>query len=415
MDMQVKPRTDAPRILVFATARWQLAARIAINFLERGCIVSVLAPRGHPAECIEGLAAFHRFLPLAPRVTTRRALRVAGADLVVPCDDAAVLALDDLQRHQRQRNSGADRWLPLLERSVGNLEACAFAGSRKDFMTLARDLGLRTPTVIEANSAADILEWMAREQRPVVLKTDHSFGGQGVAVVRDAEEAARTWVRLESRPGLWRTAIRSLLERDSMPLGRWWREQTAPVSAQAMIEGHAANRAVACWRGEVLAGVSVEVLRQQHATGPGTVVRVINSIEMAEAARRLVRHLGVSGFVGFDFMIEAATGRAYLIEMNARATPACHLPDSGAAAMTEALLCRLRGEPLPRTVSRSGPGLIVLFPGEFRSDPSSPYLQATGHDVPWGHPGLVRDGLLPPWSERGWLARLRRQWFRARG
>ena len=266
MDMQVKPRADAPRILVFATARWQLAARIAINFLERGCIVSVLAPRGHPAECIEGLAAFHRFLPLAPRVTTRRALRVAGADLVVPCDDAAVLALDDLQRHQRQRNSGADRWLPLLERSVGNLEACAFAGSRKDFMTLARDLGLRTPTVIEANSAADILEWMAREQRPVVLKTDHSFGGQGVAVVRDAEEAARTWVRLESRPGLWRTAIRSLLERDSMPLGRWWREQTAPVSAQAMIEGHAANRAVACWRGEVLAGVSVEVLRQQHAT-----------------------------------------------------------------------------------------------------------------------------------------------------
>lgn len=59
---------------------------------------------------------------------------------------------------------------------------------------------------------------------------------------------------------------------------------------------------------------------------------------------------------------------------------------------------------------RFAAGTVVMFPGEFRTNPGSPYLQAAGHDVPWEHPALVRDGLEPPWSERGWLAQVRRRW-----
>jgi hypothetical protein len=184
---------------------------------------------------------------------------------------------------------------------------------------------------------------------------------------------------------------------------------------QAAIDGQPANRAVACWEGEVLAGVSVEALRTQHATGPATVVRFVNNAEMEDTAQRLVRQLGVSGLVGFDFMVEAATGAAHLIEMNVRATPACHLPGSHSGALTAALLARLRGENPPRLRPRFASGMVVMFPGEFRANSCSPYLQTAAHDVPWEHPALVHDGLQPPWSERGWLAQVRRRWRTSQG
>ena len=81
------------------------------------------------------------------------------------------------------------------------------------------------------------------------------------------------------------------------------------MTLQDHIDGHPANRAVACWRGEVLAGTSVLALRTQQATGPATVVRVIDNAEMDEAVKRLVQRLGLSGLWGVDFVIEAATGK----------------------------------------------------------------------------------------------------------
>lgn len=411
MDMTVRPQVDAPRILVFATARWQLAARMAISFLERGCVVSVLVPRGHPAECVRGISAVHRFTPLRAEATASKALRRAQPELVVPCDDAAVLLLQRLVENAvRGRQGGIGMASAVdctaLQRSLGNFRAGTVAGSRAAFLEFARRLGIRTPAPVPSGSLQELQHWMATHGAGVVLKTDFSFGGQGVVVARDVAAAERGWFRLRHRPGLFAAAGRSLLDRDPTPLADWWRAPDSGLSAQAIIDGHPANRAVVCWRGEVLAGISVESLRQQHATGPATVVRVIHSAEMEEAARRVVSQLGLSGFAGFDFMIEAATGHAHLIEMNPRATPACHLPDPRATAMTGALLCRLRNAPLPVAHERPGPGLMVLFPGEWRADPGSPYLRSAGHDVPWEHPALVRDGLAPPWTERGWLSRL---------
>ena len=415
MDMPVASSSPTPRILVFATARWQLGARVAINFLERGCHVAALVPRGHPASCVRNLPAIHRFQPLAPLAALRTALEHETPDLIVPCDDAAALVMQELHGGTAGFAGQAHRWREVLERSAGNPGACITAGSRDTFMSLARQLGIRTPRSVPAATPELLSRWMSEHDAPVVLKSDFSFGGQGVVVIRDAAEAFQAWHRLHRRPGLLESLGRCLLEREASHLQRWWHSPPAGLSAQAVVDGHPANRAVACWRGEVLAGISVEALRQQHATGPATVMRVIQSAEMEAAAARLVRHLGVSGYVGFDFMIEAATGKAYLIQMNPRATPVCHLPDGRAAAMTAALLCRLGNEPLSLPVERPGPGLVVMFPGEWRADPESPYLQVAGHDVPWAHPGLVRDGLDRPWSERGWLARLKRRLVHAAG
>ena len=410
MDMTMNERRAQPQILVFATTRWQLAARIAINFADRGCRVDALVPRGHPAECVGSVREVHRFLPLTPLASLLAALEEMKPDLVVPCDDAAALLLHALHRRCIEQPPPPVGLPALLERSLGNVDACVLAGSRSRFMDLARASGVRTPPSANVRSLEELREWTREHALPLVLKSDYSFGGQGVALARQWSEVETAWATLKRRPGVGESIMRALLERDSDRLRDWCRPPVDALTVQVAIDGQPANRAVACWEGEVLAGVSVEAMRTQHATGPATVVRFVNHAEMEDTASRLVRQLGVSGLVGFDFMVEAATGAAHLIEMNVRATPACHLPSSHGAALTASLLARLRGERPPRLRPRFAAGVVVMFPGEFRTNPGSPYLQAAGHDVPWEHPALVRDGLEPPWSERGWLAQVRRRW-----
>ncbi len=410
MDLTMNERRAQPQILVFATTRWQLAARIAINFADRGCRVDALVPRGHPAECVGSVREVHRFLPLTPLASLLAALEEMKPDLVVPCDDAAALLLHALHRRCIEQPPPPVGLPALLERSLGNVDACVLAGSRSRFMDLARASGVRTPPSANVRSLEELREWTREHALPLVLKSDYSFGGQGVALARQWSEVETAWATLKRRPGVGESIMRALLERDSDRLRDWCRPPVDALTVQVAIDGQPANRAVACWEGEVLAGVSVEAMRTQHATGPATVVRFVNHAEMEDTASRLVRQLGVSGLVGFDFMVEAATGAAHLIEMNVRATPACHLPSSHGAALTASLLARLRGERPPRLRPRFAAGVVVMFPGEFRTNPGSPYLQAAGHDVPWEHPALVRDGLEPPWSERGWLAQVRRRW-----
>ena len=78
-----------------------------------------------------------------------------------------------------------------------------------------------------------------------------------------------------------------------------------------------------CWKGKVLAGISVEAVEVTQERGPASVVRVIDHLEMATVCEHVVKRLELSGFVGFDFILDCAN-RAWLLEMNPRVTPICH-------------------------------------------------------------------------------------------
>jgi hypothetical protein len=202
--------------------------------------------------------------------------------------------------------------------------------------------------------------------------------------------ASITRALLDSAPALLMDALR--------PASR-------TVMLQQFIAGNPANRAVACWQGEVLAGISVEALRTLHATGPATVVRIIENEEMAEAARRVVRRLHVSGLWGFDFMLDPLRAAAHLIEVNPRATPICHLALDGVANLPAALSGIFSAVPLSLAATPLHAGLIAMFPGELLRDAHSPFLSSAYHDVPWEAPELIHDCLERPWSERGVVAR----------
>jgi predicted ATP-grasp superfamily ATP-dependent carboligase len=85
-------------------------------------------------------------------------------------------------------------------------------------------------------------------------------------------------------------------------------------------------RIVAAWQGRVLAGVTFEKLCEHpKASGPSTVTRVIEHPEIEEMARQVVAALSYTGFAHFDFILDKASGRAFVIEMNTRATASVHL------------------------------------------------------------------------------------------
>jgi hypothetical protein len=103
----------------------------------------------------------------------------------------------------------------------------------------------------------------------------------------------------------------------------------------------------------------------------------------------MVARLNLSGLHGFDFMLEAHTGNAYLIEINPRATQVGHLtlgrgrdlPAALYAAVSEQAL-----QPAPRVTEND---TIALFPQEWIRDPKSPFLRSAYHDVPWDEPKLL--------------------------
>jgi ATP-grasp domain len=141
-----------------------------------------------------------------------------------------------------------------------------------------------------------------------------------------------------------------------------WKQSRRSVIAQSMIDGRPANCAVVCWQGKVLAGIAVEVIKARGATGPATVVQIVQGREMIAAAETLARHLGISGFFGLDFMIERDSGAVYLIEMNPRCTPPCPLHLGNGRNLVAAISAQLSGRPLAKSQPAIEQSFIEYFP-----------------------------------------------------
>ncbi|MDP9142511.1 MAG: ATP-grasp domain-containing protein [Pseudomonadota bacterium] len=394
-----------PRILLAANLRWTLAARLAIAFRELGCLVYAWCPQGHPLEKVRAVERIFRDRTLTSRRSLCAAIFAADPDLIIPCDDVAAMHLSRLHAH-----SAADRlsirMQSAIRRSLGTPASCALASDRAALMQVAAATGVRIPETLSHSSMADLEAWSAACEFPAMLKSDNSWGGLGVVMVRDPDHARQAFLSLR-RP-TWRTALAQLiLRRDPLVLRQRFSRAQRAVTSQAYVVGSPANRAVVCWKGEILAGISVIALQSRTQTGPATVVQVIDNEEMAEAAVRLVSVLGLSGFCGLDFVIESSTNAAYLIEMNPRATPISHLALGSGKNLPVALLARHAGKPLPASESSIANPVIAMFPQEWQRDHSSPYLQSAHHDVPWAEPDLVRDGMSRIWADRGIAARIR--------
>lgn len=401
----------APRILLTATLRWPIAARLAIAFAGLGCRVEAICPRQHPVTKTRAIRRHYPYTALRPLVSLRAAIELAAPDLIIPCDDNAAVDLHRLFVCVGQEASSASAVRAVIARSLGTPEACTLATARGQFMALAAEEGVRVPETRIVATQGELHAWMADHRFPAVIKVDSTWGGQGVHIVRNQEEAQAVFALMVSRPAIVEEMARSLLDRDPSFVLNSLKGAQPTVTLQDFIAGTPANRAVACWQGRVLAGISAKAIRTQHPTGPATVVRIIENTEMTEAVNKLVSRLGISGLWGIDFVLEDSSGAAYAIEMNPRATPICHLPLTPGTNLPIALFRQLTGTlPVtqPATIDHR---VIAMFPGEWQRNPASDYLRSGYHDIPWDEPALIQDCIGIPWSERGLIARL---WARVR-
>jgi hypothetical protein len=321
--------------------------------------------------------------------TLKAVIEDSCPDIIAPSDDGVVWQLHSL-------HASIPALRPLIEDSLGAPEMYSTIRSRAETLQAASELGIRVPVTSTLASKEELIYRCS--EFPVVLKLDGTWGGTGVEIAHSPDEALTAFCRL-ARPFGALTLRRMVLNRD--PSALWsWRSETRCVTVQQYIPGRPANAMFACWQGEVLAIVIVEVVCAHGATGPATVVRLIKNTEIAEAARLMARRFMLNGFHGLDFILQQGTGAAYLIELNPRCTQLGHLRLPGQGDLAGVLIAKLTGQK-PSAVDNPIAGdTIAFFPQAFFLNPESPYLHRGYHDVPWEEPALLHQLLRDPWPKR---------------
>jgi predicted ATP-grasp superfamily ATP-dependent carboligase len=384
-----------PHVLIFHTLDWPNAARLAIAFRAANCRVDALCRKGHPLRVVSSVDRIHAFSLFSPLKSLRNAIENSQPDFIVPCDDTAVAHL-----HRLHREETSPTLVKLIERSLGDSRSYEQLALRSQLPSITAGTGALLPRTRIIQTLDELRDWTREVGYPVVLKTDRSWGGEGVVIAETPAHAQAAFLAMSSRPSVMRAMKRVLLNRDPNLFFRKFTETAPTITVQEFIPGKLANTAVACWQGDTLAALSVEVVASFCELGSSTVVHPVDNAQMHAAADELTRKIGISGFCGFDFILEEKTGRAYLLEINPRATQINHLVLGNGHDLPGALRAKIADEPARQAVSITSASTISLFPQEFKRDPASSFLSSGYHDIPWEEPALIQAFQAAPASVR---------------
>jgi hypothetical protein len=376
----------SPRLLLYTTMGWPTAARYAGGFAQARCEVLALAPPNSPVALSRYTRTTYPYSALTPMVSLKRAIAEGAPDLIVACDDRAVAHLLDLGD---EASTGGDRAVAaLICRSLGSPENYPRLISRAGSMAALAAGGIDVPETVSVEDESALHAALTRIGLPAVLKSDGSWGGDGVAIVKTHAEALSAWRRLSRDPSRLRSLVRAARRRDPHFLRKaiWPREYA--VCLQRFIPGYAAASAFAAWQGKVVAAFHYDVVSADQSIGPPNVIRRVECAEMDRAAEIVARTFSLSGLHGIDY-IRDAQGKPYVLEVNPRATQGGTLPFGPGRDLPAALTAALTGTSVPlRPALRTD--LVTFFPREWKRDPDSPYLGEGHHDVPWDDPDVLR-------------------------
>jgi hypothetical protein len=246
------------------------------------------------------------------------------------------------------------------------------------------------------------------------LKLDGTWGGEGVAIVRSAEEARKAFRKLSKPASLMTKWKRLVVNRDPLSLWHSSKPSASSMILQGWIDGRPANSMLACWKGEVLSTVSVEVLASEGMTGAAFLVRVIEDERMTRNAQLLASKLQLTGFCGLDYLIEKTSRIPYLIEVNPRCTQLGHLTLADGYDLASLLCRKLTGHDYKRKRDSLEGRVVAFFPQADRWTAQCPLPAGAYHDIPENQPRLVSELMQPIWPERQWISRVYHQLQRSR-
>ncbi len=372
------------KVLLVTTVDWMSTARYAGAFKAAAWTVEALSPPKAPVALSRYVDAHHRYRPLAALRSLRKAIARAMPDLIVPCDDrAAQLALD---LYAKEKDGSPPK--ALIRTSLGTPEEFATMLSRAGSMQAAADAGVRVPETIAVADEAALERALDLLGLPAVLKTDGSWGGDGVIVAHTRDEAFAALVKLKCPASRLRNVARAVRRKDAHFLLAALKPPAREISVQKFVTGSASNGAFACWNGEVVAELHYDVLVSDGAMGPPSVIRRVDCPQMAAASRSVAKRFGLSGLYGLDF-IRDETGAAHLIEINPRPTQGGTLAFGDGSDLPSALAACVMRAPVPRREAIQS-DIVAFFPAEWQRDASSPYLASGYHNVPWDDPPVLK-------------------------
>lgn len=358
-------------LIVACTTDWAGIARLPRALREAGFEVGALGAQ----ESILMQTRFldHRWLVDAklPRnlladVLLHR-IREFNPELLIPGDDPAVVFLHRLHEHLlRIGQAGPES--AVLARSLALPERRAMLERKSRLPEAAAAVGVEVPPQLVAPTPEEAAEFAERQGYPVVYKLDYTFSGNGVRVCRDA--------------GQLTAASREIAGLDEVV-------RTRGYCLQKYVQGRDTKVVLAARSGVLLAGFAFRSLRQYPAvTGPASAVQPADCPHLVEAVGKLIAWFGFTGFANVEFRVEETSGRPYLIEINPRPVPQCHLGPVLGHDLCRALAASLADNempaPMPPRVSE-----IAFFPAELMRDPTSSLLTMAYHDVPWDDPPLL--------------------------
>jgi predicted ATP-grasp superfamily ATP-dependent carboligase len=392
-----RDRGACPRVLFLALANDVGMERLPAAIAKLGAACAVVSPAGF--YCTTSRFIDRSFnlpqhyglwlgVPFA-RSRLEAAVHAWQPDLLVPLDNVAALFMQNIVTSPRL----TERLRDLIKISLGSPIGYAAACSRAKLMDAASALSIRLPRYHTVYDKAVALQVVTQWGYPVVLKAEFTCGGHGVVIVSNPDELEAALKPSLGFVSLWQRARTA---------GRHWIWKLAGIRGtrdmqpvlQAFIPGIPAMRTVSAWNGQVLDGVSFIAERVNPApTGASSVVRYIQHAEMADTARRVVKELGCSGFVSFDFILDTVHKGAYLIEMNPRPISTTHLGRLFGHDVAAALLGSLHRKLAPQPMVSINPGCsIALFPKELERDPTALDQVCSSHiihDVPYDDPPVI--------------------------
>jgi carbamoyl-phosphate synthase large subunit len=305
-------------------------------------------------------------------------------DLIIPGDEDAIMALHKLSRLLKFIPY-FNKFSKLIRKSLTPEPFDSLILSKSDFQNKCHEWGLRTPQNRSLLNVNDAILEAHKMGFPVVLKHDFGYGGSGVFICHNVEEIKEQFLTLKKKS--IRIQLKEIFKKYFF-ISIFSNEQK--ISLQQYIEGPVGQAPFCAFEGVIFAlNPTTKLHTYPGKAGPSSVIEGFKNQEIENFVTIIGKNLHYTGFGSVDFMIEEKTGKLYIIELNPRPTPSCHLShDVVWCDLCDMFYKGLNG--LPLTSRPFTPYTVAMFPGEKKRDPQSLYLINNFHDIPIDDPILLK-------------------------